>query len=232
MAILDKLDISLAEYFAPQANGKFGVKIAIGPEATTFSKSVGTELISVSAPVGKFLVAKVLNNPATYAESFASVKWEFREALLRLSVKVGGDAPMDPDPDPQTSIVAAVQKPIEVPEGPVPLRDAVSVYQPVHGTSQGSVYHVAALSDDLRVAVRATSGKISIRVEGDIDSHKDAITSAGLGIKSGGSGYASAHFAAGDKQTAARTLGAVLMGVGGWTTPMPNFENLWGKGIG
>jgi len=125
-------------------------------------------------------------------------------------------------------------KPEATPTGPVQLRDATEMYQEVRGTSQSSIYLVAALSDDLRIAVRATSSKLSVRVEGEVLKHKSALNEAGFQVNQKATdAYASIHCSTANKQIAMRTVGALLMAPGiGWTTTLPDFEKLWLQGAG
>jgi hypothetical protein len=107
------------------------------------------------------------------------------------------------------------------------------LYQPVRGTSSGSVYLVAALGDDLRCAVRINKSKLSIRVEGNVEAHQKALNDAGFKVSTDSNPYASAHLSINDRQTAMRTLGALLMAPGiSWTTVMPDFNKLYLKGAG
>jgi hypothetical protein len=119
-----------------------------------------------------------------------------------------------------------------IPTELVDLRNATQLYQPVRGTSTGSVYLVAALGHDLSIAMRVGNQKLSVRVEGNVNHHKAALNAAGLKVNDLGK-YASAHLSTADKQLAMRTVGAMLMAPGiVWTTPLPDFEKLWMKGVG
>lgn len=111
----------------------------------------------------------------------------------------------------------------------VKLRDADKMYQPVHGTSGGSRYYVVAGNDDLRVAARYQGGTLSVRVEGPkLQIHLKAITAGGLGVKAG-KDYASVHLEVDSDQLAAKTLGAVLMGLGvPLDTALPNLNVIKG----
>jgi hypothetical protein len=108
----------------------------------------------------------------------------------------------------------------------VPLREATKMYQKVRGTSSGSVYIVVALNDSLRVAARIIGTNLAVRVEpaGSNSFHPvdiNRLKAQSLDYKQT---YASGHFECG-KVSAARTLGAILVGLGiVFDTPLPSVE--------
>lgn len=112
-------------------------------------------------------------------------------------------------------------------EAPVQLKDATRLYQPVYGTSAGSIYYAIALNKSVKVAARITSDQISIRAEGDIAQHLPAFNSVQLTSKGD---YVSGHFAYGHIPPE-RLIGAVLAGCGiAFDTPIPVVAFLKGKG--
>jgi hypothetical protein len=106
----------------------------------------------------------------------------------------------------------------------VKLRDAVALYQRVHGTSGGSIYRVVALNDKLKVAVRIKGVSVSIRIEGVLDSASVNAFSA-LGIIKHSDEYMSGHFNC-EKCTPQKLIGSVLVGSGvAFNSPMPVISN-------
>lgn len=107
---------------------------------------------------------------------------------------------------------------------PVMLKNATRMYQPVLGTSGGSRYYVVAANDQMRIAARYLSGKLSIRIEGpEWMKHLNAIQATGFEPQQS-KGYASVHLAVPDVMMARKSLGAILGGLGvTLETPLPNF---------
>ena len=102
----------------------------------------------------------------------------------------------------------------------VKLRDAVALYQRVHGTSGGSIYRVVALNDKLKVAARIKSNAVSIRIEGVLDS-ESVKSFATLGIVKHSDEYMSGHFSC-EKCTPQKLIGSILVGSGVYfTSPLP-----------
>jgi hypothetical protein len=91
----------------------------------------------------------------------------------------------------------------------IKLAEAASLKQRVKGTSDKSVYRVAALSDRVRVAVRFKSGVVSIRVEGNLNATEKTKLKA-LGMTDGG-GYLSMHLHA-HGELPQKIAGAILFG--------------------
>jgi hypothetical protein len=111
----------------------------------------------------------------------------------------------------------------------VPLADAKLLYQPVHGTSGGSVYYVVAISKDLKAAARIKNGKISFRIEGAVEKHKDEFAMLGMSMAS--EKHSSMHLEVGNLDMARRTLGSLLLGMPiEWETPYPKVDLIYGKG--
>lgn len=108
----------------------------------------------------------------------------------------------------------------------VQLKDAVSMYQPVKGSSAESRYYVVGGNDDLKVAARYSGSKLSIRIEGENwKKYQKQVVETGFSVNSD---YASVHLNVGaDKKLASKTLGAVILGLGvPFTSPLPEFEKL------
>ncbi len=115
---------------------------------------------------------------------------------------------------------------------PVLLSEATKLYQPVRGTSSGSIYFVVALGEDVKVAARMSKSKMSVRVESsDKKLLKDLVD---YGYTSGNvdSGYVSIHLTPNNDETVAtKTLMSLLGGlVGRIETPLPNTKRIMGKG--
>lgn len=104
-----------------------------------------------------------------------------------------------PDPEPKPKI----------PDGPVKLRFAVAIGQPVTGTSLSSIYRVVAISERLKLAARLHGTNISLRCEGEPNSYEKGRLAA-LGFTKSDSGHWSVHMESSGIPPA-RILGAVLM---------------------
>lgn len=113
---------------------------------------------------------------------------------------------------------------------PIKLRDALVLYQPVLGSSQGSIYFVVALFTDLKIAVRLKDNQISIRVEGnELPVIKDDLILVGFDMKGD---YGSLHVNAPSSLDAGKIMGAVLCGIGKrCKTNIPDINKLIGKGV-
>ena len=130
-------------------------------------------------------------------------------------VPVAPVAPVDPSAPTYVISQAVIDKmPV------VKLRDAVALYQRVHGTSGGSIYRVVALNKNIKVAVRIKGIAVSIRIEGVLDS--PSVTAfAALGIIKHSDEYMSGHFNC-EKCTPQKLIGSVLIGSGvSFDSPMP-----------
>lgn len=113
----------------------------------------------------------------------------------------------------------------------VKLRDATKLYQPVSGSSTGSRYFVVGCGKNARVAARYTDKSLSIRVEGPLletGAASDSMSQMGMKVSKA---YASIHLNVENDNLAAKTLGAVMMGLGiKLETPLPDLMLLKGKG--
>lgn len=130
-------------------------------------------------------------------------------------------------PEPTPAATAGNKPALPVAEvlkmAPVPLKDATRLYQPVHGTSQGSVYYVVALGPDAALAARITGHNVSIRAERVTPKGEKALLPMKIEKKGA---YMSAHLKA-VKSSPTRVVGAVLLGSGlEWVTPTPNLTVL------
>jgi hypothetical protein len=113
----------------------------------------------------------------------------------------------------------------------VKLFDAKCMYQPVSGTSSTSRYYLVAGNDEVRVAARYASTGLSIRIEGPkFDKNKAAMIELGLKVQeSSGTPYASLHLSLNNDLLAAKTLGAILLGLGfKYDTPFPDIKSIKG----
>jgi hypothetical protein len=111
------------------------------------------------------------------------------------------------------------------------LKDATVLYEPVKGSSSGSVYYCVGISVDESVKVAArvrNSGEVSIRIEGDINSHAGSISDAGLAVHN--SNYASIHVnGCTDTTLAGKVVGSVLGCLGvEYKTLAPNLKYIYG----
>lgn len=90
----------------------------------------------------------------------------------------------------------------------VDLYHATELYQPVAGTSNGSIYKVFAMFKGLNLALRYTGSKLSFRAEGpSLKSYSSALTALGFSIKAD---YASVHFEVSTTDMLLKTTGALL----------------------
>lgn len=141
------------------------------------------------------LLSSILSNMSSSDAVGASATWQEKLAAA-----------------PANEIGSADDAPVENFKEPVKLAAADQVYQPVFGTSKGSVYYVVAMLDGANVAVRKKGNKLSIRVEGSkLANYK--VNLAAAGFKSDAE-YASAHFEVDSLDLATKTVGAVLGRIG------------------
>lgn len=90
------------------------------------------------------------------------------------------------------------------------LGKAFKLYQPVYGTSGGSVYITVALLEGAQMAGRIAAGKLSLRMEGPgVDKYTSPLADLGFGFKAK-DGYASVHYDIQDEGLMLKTFGAVL----------------------
>lgn len=177
------------------------------------------------APAGT--IDLLLNQKEEVAKSFS---------LEAAAEKLGALHPkVQQEYDELQSAAAAATPELNMLGPQVKLREATKLYQPVFATSAGSRYFTVAVSKGVKVAARYKNGKLSIRVEGsDLDSVKDALAEQGFDIgkaENEMTSYMSIHLSPGHPVLAARTLGAVLCGMGvSFNTPLPNLNVFSDKG--
>ena len=119
-------------------------------------------------------------------------------------------------------------------ESPVKLNAATKLYQPVKGSSQGSIYFCVGITLDnsLKIGARIKSDfSVSVRVEGDVLNHKSAIEGAGITVQN--EHYGSVHLSSGGSPImAGRIIGSLLAGIGlDYRTQVPKVSYLMGKGV-
>lgn len=95
---------------------------------------------------------------------------------------------------------------------PVVLGVADRLFQPVSGSSPGSVYYVFLLSGQLKMAARYKGANLSVRAVGYTDSQKQALVDSKFDAHSS---YCSAHFKVPSPELVYKTLGALFGAVGG-----------------
>lgn len=113
----------------------------------------------------------------------------------------------------------------------IPLIKATELYQPVKGTSADSKYFAIAIGDSLKMAARVKkSGDISLRVEGETDTYKDNLSSAGFSMSS--SEHWSLHLKVEGTDMIRKTIGALLFAVNvPFNQVIGNVDKLIGAGI-
>jgi len=144
--------------------------------------------------------------------------------------------PVSSTSDPLVAISHALKEIMT--SDPVALRSAIDLYQPVHSSSAGSIYHCVALGPELRIAARYKGSKLSIRVEGAMDkpkileAYKLQLIAMGYKAEYFVKGYTSIHVEAEDIQTAQMALGALIMGIDcTFDTQMPVLSFFKGYGV-
>jgi len=122
--------------------------------------------------------------------------------------------------------VAPVHKPVPG-ELPSKLAEAGKLYQPVKGTSAGSVYATVALSETMKVAARVGSDKLSIRVEGlCITDPKVVKKLIEIGFTESKGTHFSMHLSCGNVPVE-RVIGAILGSLGReFKTPIPVLDRV------
>ena len=133
---------------------------------------------------------------------------------------------------PTIKVEPAVKWPVATEEQigtlePVKLRDATMLYQPVLGSSPKTKYFVVGASPDVRVAVKyfKQNHALAIRVEGpNLIAHYKALTE--LGLTGNKDSHLSLHLAMPDEVMARKTVGSILMAIGGMETPMPDLSRV------
>jgi len=146
----------------------------------------------------------------------------FKEPLIKSSQKKHA-------PAPAANSISDTEIKKMMSSSKLPLTEAEHMYQPISGTNSESKYFLIARSHDLKVAARVKNGKLSIRIEGDVQNYKDEL--ATLGISMASDAHASMHLEVGNQDMARRTIGSVLFGLNmNWETPAPKVDFLWNQG--
>lgn len=110
-------------------------------------------------------------------------------------------------------------KPTAATGSPVPLEDATSLYQPVFGTSSGSIYTVIALFEGCQLALRRQDTQASFRAEGgSLHEYVDALTDMGFTGKKGGHLSLHVNISQNEEGLLLKTLGAIVGRVGFYRT--------------
>ncbi|MDH5184695.1 MAG: hypothetical protein OEX12_12510, partial [Gammaproteobacteria bacterium] len=111
----------------------------------------------------------------------------------------------------------------------IALSEATYLYQKVKGTDNGSVYRVVGLGDNWNLACRYKENhSLSVRLEPRAGCSLGDLKYTGLNMSS--KNHASAHFSVDSFYEAERAVGAVLMAVGQFTTPVPELSKILYKG--
>lgn len=141
------------------------------------------------------------------------------------------EAPLIPaTTEPTWDTVFAAKSPEKLSVSAVPLEEATTVFQPVTGTSAGSVYHTIAIGPDAKMAVRILANNdIAIRVLPLNGNGRAACAAAGLTDKK--KGHWSLHLHPQDKSLVNTSIGAVLFALDlQWTALATNMSKLVGAG--
>lgn len=116
------------------------------------------------------------------------------------------------EPKPPVDAPMLMTSPGKSDSSPVELGKATKIYQPVLGSSTGSVYYVIALWVDFQLAVRFKSGVLSARVAGvGLPNIKGTLVAQGFKHVAGsGANYASIHLSVSDSTMAAKVVGSIV----------------------
>ena len=97
-------------------------------------------------------------------------------------------------------------------DNPVSLYKATAAYQPVHGTTGGSVYFVLAIMKGMNIACRVQGSKLSLRAEGpDLKAYEAVLDDFGMDMKQG---YASGHYDVSSTSLFYKAFGALVGSIG------------------
>jgi len=112
----------------------------------------------------------------------------------------------------------------------VSLLSAKGLYHPVHGTSVGSVYYLIGVFDTFKIAARYKGGAMSLRAEGAPNPFQiDALVTK-FGFNKTKDYWSTHALKPVDADQANMFIGALLSGVGGLRTPLPDMKIIDGKG--
>lgn len=125
------------------------------------------------------------------------------------------------------------ETPAPVDGNPVRLHSATEMYQPVIGTSPGSIYKVIGISiEGVKIAAKIKGLKVSIRAEREGVEHflagakvTEDLVGAGLHVADQKT-YMSGHFSC-SNTTPSKLIGAVIVGCGlSFKTPIPDISKI------
>lgn len=234
----------LGEYTWPEGatpDKIMGGKLSHGMYGVVQS-SIQAVIVNAIAPIGQL---KIVIEQDVEAVKDAVTASEIAKLFPGTTVKVSGlpdevlakspfkklEQAMEDDPALKAHVLNTHQKagdkgalnPQDIVKMPqIALKDATMIYQPVRGTDKTSRYFVAAMNDDIKIAVRVSGNAVSIRVEGNLTpAIRKALAEQGIDDKGQ---YMSKHRNT-EKTTPAKYIGAVLMATGlHFDTPLPNME--------
>jgi hypothetical protein len=153
--------------------------------------------------------------PASKQSMAAQFVSGLKSAISAATMKIGDEAipwPHKGGPSAVTDWPTKTTMPEPAPKGKTALAGADTLYQPVEGTSPGSVYYTFCLLKGAAIAVRIKANRLSIRVEGALlPEYASKLEDAELDKSPS---HYSAHFEVASKTLAVRTLGALLAHVG------------------
>lgn len=232
--VLDKYkDVGGPGFVAPFAAS--GASSNVTPPKQPVKVVTGTELLGLLKPKLQSLYQDATGENIVDAQGkSAEPKVSMSTIMLDSTYQNEKDALLGPDPHDYLAITDQLKHPVlkypvypvsKMGSGPkILLKDAVALYQPVSASSAGSRYFLVGACPKLRVAARYKGSVLSVRAEGaGVNTMSSTLHSVGL--SAGGKDYFSAHFTVTSKILAAKTLGAVLVGLGlPYDSPIPNMN--------
>lgn len=206
------------------ASGAVVTSVPVKAQAISMAKTGSLGPASLQAVTSLFVgaIQKALDTKFTDAEvnqPAASNPAKLGTSPVNLfanKVVVGGEDLLGQKAKPtgtnEQAVSAPTVAPGVIPPGVFPLDTASKMFQPVKGTSASSIYYVVALLKGLNLAVRSTSGSISVRAAGPaLNNYGKALEEAGFDVKSN---YASVHFDCHGEDIKVKTIGAILAKLG------------------
>jgi hypothetical protein len=104
------------------------------------------------------------------------------------------------------------------------LYSALALYQKVPGTTAGSLYTVVAMGPGINMAARVQGQKVSIRVQGsNFQQYKPMFLANDFTVHES---HASIHIDCETSVRVGRVIGAVIMGLGIFQSPLPDLKKL------
>jgi len=194
-------------------DGKTGIVLGIVPfKGTAISLLQQGKLGPASKESVKYQVEKILKAAIAPKEKVETV---YDKAADLYAEPQDKDEPISMTKDDSDTVVTsspfAKKKKEVLNKEQVKLAEAKELYQPVFGTSSGSVYYVAAIFSGLNVALKKASNSMSIRVEGNIKKYQNSLSTLGFTTKGS---YASVHFEIENQELYLKTFGAVIGALG------------------